>query len=332
MEDVNDSRQIVYVFDATEPKESWNIVSEHVKHYLYTHGISINKGNLLNSSSKKKIDCYQGIFSCQYGEVKVKRDGTTGHKYWLLEISDGEEINIYDDGNITFCDKPVYKARRWKSEYFTYITTMLTKNCASFEYEKRYFETMCDDTLTDCRSTDVSSARLDIRWDDFGNIEIELFYKDRNTDFAKKHSVLIGDCVYPVEEYIKMLNDSIFDEKVPIEEQEWMKALFSDPRLSALLGDLLKKIPASKEEWYNRERGIIDRKHSTIMTKEFNLFDMAKTELQKRHDDRVERIKTLYSKKCSLLDAKMEKLEARLDKDSKQDEGRPRLVKVVDSI
>ena len=332
MESINDSRKIIYAFDAAVSKEKYNFVSEHVIHYLETCKIYINKGDLLHSSSKKKIDCYQGIFSCQRGEVKVKRDGTTGHKYWLLEISDGEEINIYDDGNITFCSKPVYKASWWKSEYLTFIKTMLTKNCASFEYTKRYFETMWDDTLTDCRGTDVSSAQVNIHWDEFGNIKIELFYKDRNTDFAKKYSVLIGDCVYPVEEYIKMLNESIFDEKVPIEEQEWMKALFSDPRLIATLEGLLKKIPASKEEWYTQRARIIAARHSAAMISENNRFNIENTALQAIHDKKVERIQTIYGRQCTHLENEKEKLETIIGDGSQQDEGRPRLVKVVDSI
>lgn len=328
MESINDSRKIIYVFDATEPKESWNIVSEHVKHYLETCKIYINKGDLLHSDSKKKIDCYQGVFSCQYGEITVKRCGTTGHKYWLLEISDGEEINIYDDGNITFVDKPVCKTNFHESRYLVFIRTMSTKNCTSFSYEKRYHDKMEDETQVSSRSSDVSRAQVNIYWDEFGNIKIELFYKDRNTDFSKTHSILIGNHIYSIEEYFEMLNDSICDEGIPDLEQEWMKALFSDPRLSALLEGLLKKIPASKKEWYTQRARIIAARHSAAMISENNRFNIENTTLQAIHDKKVERIQTIYGRQCTHLENEKEKLETIVGDGSQQDEGRPRLVKV----
>lgn len=329
MESIDDSRKIIYVFDAAQFKEKCNIVSEHVIHYLNNCGVYIKSGDFLNGNSKKGLEYYQAAFSCDSGAIKVKRDGISGSKYWLLETPNEKQINIYDNGNITFCSKLEYKTTHWTEQYLRYIRTMSTKNSVSFRCARDYCSRMWDDTQFNCHSTGISSAQLDIHWDEFGNVEIELFYKDRNIDFARKHSILLGGHVYSVEEYIGMLNDSICNEGIPLEEQKWLKVLFSDPRLSALLEGLLKKIPASKEEWYTQRARIIDARHSAAMISENNRFNMENTALQAIHDEKVKRIQTIYGRQCTRLKSEKEKLETIIGDGSQQDDGRPRLIKII---
>lgn len=332
MESIDDSRKIIYVFDAAQFKDKCNIVSEHVIHYLNNCGVYIKSGDFLNGNSKKGLEYYQAAFSCDSGAIKVKRDGISGSKYWLLETPNEEQINIYDNGNITFCSKLEYKTTHWTEQYLRYIRTMSTKNSVSFRCARDYCSRMWDDTQFNCHSTGISSAQLDIHWDEFGNVEIELFYKDRNIDFAKKHSILIGGHVYSVEKYIGMLNDSICNEGIPLEEQKWLKVLFLDPRLSAILEKLLKKIPTSKEEWYSLKRKNIDGKCSDATTEELNLFANQQVELQTSHDKRIASIRSLHDRQCKALDTKSTKLDAKLAEGFPQDDDRPRLIKIIEGI
>lgn len=339
MGDIKDSRKIVYVFDASCAKKDYGVVKEHVINYLNAFEVSVDSGELLYSDDEKGLDYYQAIFSYPCGKIGLRRSSENEH--WILKIPNKGEILVRDDGNINILGELEKKRDiplEERSESYVpavitvvYIRATFAKNRGSFECINGHHD-VCYNVVDPEKSYGTSyikdsSTKLGIYTDKFGNIKITLFYEGPKGSVAKKHFVLIGGHKYSVQEYIAMLNDGIRDEKIPLEEQKLISAMFNDPRISSMLENFLAKIPASLDEWHRLQSIAIDNDYAAVQINEQNRFAEEQRRLQEEHDKKLAKAKVDYDKQIDRLNVKVMELASKLAEHSSDDKGGPVFVK-----
>lgn len=338
MVDIKDSRKIVYVFDASCAREDYGIVKEHVINYLNAFEVSVDSGELLYSDDEKGLDYYQAVFSYPCGKIVLRRSSEND---WILKIPNKGEIFVRDDGNINILGELEKKKDiplEERSESYVpavitvvYIRATFAKNRGSFECINGHHD-VCYNVVDSKKTYGTSyikdsSTKLSIYTDKFGNIKITLFYEGPKGSIAKEHFILIGGHKYSVQEYITMLNDGIRDEKIPLEEQKLISAMFNDPRISSMLENFLAKIPTSLDEWYRLQSLAIDNDYAAAKINEQNRFAEEQIRLQEEHDEKVAKINADCDKQVDRLNAEVMKLASKLAGDSSDDKGGPVFVK-----